>query len=122
VINPLIVAGQIHGAVAQGLAGALYESLAYNADGQLQTSSLMDYLAPTAMDVPSLELHHLEIPAPESPNGAKGVGEGGTLAPGAAVANAIADALKTECNALPVRPEFVRAAAQSLLSSVAGAV
>lgn len=122
VINPLIVAGQIHGAVAQGIAGALYESLAYNSDGQLQTSSLMDYLAPTAVDVPSLELHHLEIPALESPNGAKGVGEGGTLAPGAAVANAVSDALKTECNALPVRPEFVRAAAQALLSNVAEAV
>jgi carbon-monoxide dehydrogenase large subunit len=115
VINPLIVAGQIHGAVAQGLAGALYETLVYDEDGQLQTSSLMDYLAPSAADLPRLQLEHLEIPAPGSPNGAKGVGEGGTLAPGAAVANAVGDALNTECNALPVRPDFVRAAARRLL-------
>jgi carbon-monoxide dehydrogenase large subunit len=115
VINPLIVAGQIHGAVAQGLAGALYETLAYDEDGQLQTSSLLDYLVPTAVEIPRMELNHLEIPAPESPNGTKGVGEGGTLAPGAAVANAVGDALRVECNALPVRPEWVRRAAQAVL-------
>jgi carbon-monoxide dehydrogenase large subunit len=117
VINPIVVAGQVQGAVAQGLAGALYEAIAYDDEGQLQTASLMDYLVPSAPELPRLEIRHLEIPAPESPNGAKGVGEGGTIAPGAAVANAVADALGTECNSLPVRPEWARAAARARLDA-----
>ncbi|MDQ6817469.1 MAG: xanthine dehydrogenase family protein molybdopterin-binding subunit [Actinomycetota bacterium] len=108
IINPLVVEGQAHGAVAQGIGGALYEAVVYDADGQLLTASLMDYLIPTACDLIALELHHLEIPAPGSANGAKGVGEGGTLAPGAAIANAVADALGVEVNELPLSPERVR--------------
>jgi aerobic carbon-monoxide dehydrogenase large subunit len=111
VINPLVVEGQTHGAVAQGIGGALYESVVYDAEGQLLTASLMDYLVPGATELVSLELEHLEIPAPEAPNGAKGVGEGGTLAPGAALANAVSDALGVELNELPLTPERVRAAA-----------
>jgi carbon-monoxide dehydrogenase large subunit len=110
-INPLVVDGQVHGAVAQGLGGTLYEAMVYDAEGQAVTGSLIDYLLPTAMEIPEIELGHLEIPAPDSPNGAKGVGEGGTLAPPAAVANAVAHALGTEVNELPLSPERVRAAA-----------
>jgi len=111
IINPLVVEGQAHGAVAQGIGGALYESVVYDGEGQMLTASLMDYLVPTAAELVSLELEHLEIPAPESPNGAKGVGEGGTLAPGAVLANAVSDALGVELNDLPLAPERVREAA-----------
>jgi carbon-monoxide dehydrogenase large subunit len=92
--------------------GALHESLVYDAEGQLVTASLMDYLVPTAMEMPAFELHHLEIPSPDSTNGAKGVGEGGTLGPPAAIANAVADALGVEMNALPLTPELIREAAE----------
>jgi carbon-monoxide dehydrogenase large subunit len=111
VINPVIVEGQIHGAVAQGIGGALYEDVVYSADGQPLSGSLMDYLVPTAGDLPNLEIGHLCIPAPGSPNGAKGVGEGGTLAPPGALANAVADALGAELNGLPLTPERVATAA-----------
>ncbi len=111
IINALVVEGQAHGAVAQGIGGALYESIVYDDQGQLVNASLMDYLVPTATELINLELEHLEIPAPGSPNGAKGVGEGGTLAPGAAIANAVSDALGVEINELPLTPESVRKAA-----------
>jgi carbon-monoxide dehydrogenase large subunit len=111
VINPQIVEGQAHGAIAQGIGGALLEALVYDEGGQLLTTSLMDYLVPTAMELPLVEIDHLEIPSPDSVNGAKGVGEGGTLAPTAAIANAVGDALGVEFNTLPLTPERVRAAA-----------
>jgi carbon-monoxide dehydrogenase large subunit len=111
IINPLVVDGQAHGAVAQGIGGALYESVVYDSEGQLVSGSLMDYLVPTAAELVALELEHLEIPAPGSPNGAKGVGEGGTLAPGAALAGAVSHALGVELNELPLTPERVRGAA-----------
>jgi carbon-monoxide dehydrogenase large subunit len=106
-INPAIVDGQIHGAVAQGLGGALLEELRYDANGQLVSASLMDYLLPTASDVPRLQVEHLATPSPLVPGGFKGVGEGGTLAPPAVVANAISDALGVELNQLPATPERV---------------
>ena len=112
IINAAVVEGQAHGAVAQGVGGALYESIVYDGEGQLLSASLMDYLVPTAAELVNLELQHLEIPAPGSPNGAKGVGEGGTLAPGAALANAVSDALGVELNELPLTPERVREAAR----------
>jgi carbon-monoxide dehydrogenase large subunit len=115
IINPAIVEGQTHGAVAQGVGGTLYESLVYDNQGQLVTASLIDYLVPTAMEVPAMRLQHLQIPAPESPNGVKGVGEGGTLAPPGAIANAVTNALGVEMNELPLTPERVRAAAASAL-------
>lgn len=114
-INPMIVEGQVHGGVAQGLAGALFEKVVYDEDGQIVTGSLMDFLMPTAAELPSVELVHLETPAPSSPNGAKGVGESGALAPGAAVANAVTNALLCDCDELPVQPEWVRERAQALL-------
>jgi carbon-monoxide dehydrogenase large subunit len=108
-VNPRIVEGQVHGAVAQGIAGALYEAISYSDNGQPQTASLMDYQVPTAADVPRFTLLHLTTQSPHAPHGVKGVGEGGTLAPGAAIANAISDALGGECNALPARPPDVLA-------------
>jgi carbon-monoxide dehydrogenase large subunit len=110
-INPMIVDGQVHGATAQGIGGTLFEALIYDQEGQLQTGSLLDYLIPTAAEMPDLQVSHLETPAPEAPNGAKGVGEGGTLAPPGAVTNAVADALGVELNELPLTPERVSKAA-----------
>ncbi|HKW04970.1 MAG TPA: xanthine dehydrogenase family protein molybdopterin-binding subunit [Nitrososphaerales archaeon] len=91
-INPLVVDGQVHGAALHGIAAALYEDYKYNDEGQLEASTFVDYLAPAAVDVPSLEVSHLEIPSPFAPLGAKGVGEGGGTAH-VAVINAINDAL-----------------------------
>jgi carbon-monoxide dehydrogenase large subunit len=114
-INPAIVDGQVHGATAQGIGGTLFESLTYDREGQLQTGSLLDYLIPTAAEMPDLQVSHLETPAPEAPNGAKGVGEGGTLAPPGAVTNAVADALGVELNELPLTPERVSKAAAAAI-------
>jgi aerobic carbon-monoxide dehydrogenase large subunit len=93
VINPLIVEGQVHGGVAQGIGGGLLEEMIYDDEGQLLTGTLMDYLVPTSMEVPPLETVHLEYPSPRNPLGAKGLGEGGAISPPAAIANAVEDAL-----------------------------
>ena len=93
VINPLIVDGQIHGGIAQGLAQALYEGAVYDDNGQLVTGSLMDYAIPKADMVPRYELDRTETPSPVNPMGVKGAGEAGTIASGAAVSNAVVDAL-----------------------------
>jgi aerobic carbon-monoxide dehydrogenase large subunit len=93
VINPVIVEGQVHGGVAQGVGGALFEDMRYDAQGQLVTGSLMDYALPKADDLPPIETVHLEFPSPRNPLGAKGLGEGGAISPPAAIANAIEDAL-----------------------------
>lgn len=117
VINPMIVLGQVHGAVAQGVAGALYESIIYDETGQLQTASLMDYLVPTASEIMPMEVHHMHVPVRDSATGAKGVGESGTLAPGAVIANAISDALDRECNRMPPTNEWLRDTARARLQS-----
>ena len=107
VLNPLIVDGQIHGAVAQGIGEALLESLAYDADGQLLTATLMDYALPVAGFLPSFEIGHLETPSPLTPGGVKGMGEGGTIGAPAAIANAVADAVRElgiAITALPIHP------------------
>ena len=93
VINPLIVEGQVHGGVAQGVGGALFEEMVYDDEGQLLTGTFLDYLVPTAMELPSIETVHLEYPSPRNPLGIKGLGEGGAISPPAAIANAIDDAL-----------------------------
>jgi carbon-monoxide dehydrogenase large subunit len=93
VINPTIVEGQVHGGVAQGVGGALFEEMVYDAEGQLLTGTLMDYLVPSATDLPAIDTVHLEYPSPRNPLGAKGLGEGGAISPPAAIANAIDDAL-----------------------------
>ena len=92
-INPMIVAGQVRGGVAQGLGGALYEQVHYNDDGQLLTATLADYLIPTAEEIPPIILDNLETPSPLNPLGLRGVGEGGAIAPAAVIANAVEDAL-----------------------------
>jgi aerobic carbon-monoxide dehydrogenase large subunit len=92
-INPMIVEGQIHGGVAQGIANALYEKVVYDDGGNILTGSLADYLVPTMAEIPELEIHHLETLTEASVTGAKGVGEGGTIGAPAAVLNAVSDAL-----------------------------
>jgi carbon-monoxide dehydrogenase large subunit len=93
VINPMIVDGQIHGAIAQGMAQALFEEALYDADGQLLTGNLVTYMVPAAADVPSFELDRTVTPSPNNPMGVKGVGEGGTIGSAPAVVNAVMDAL-----------------------------
>jgi carbon-monoxide dehydrogenase large subunit len=105
VINPMIVEGQAVGGVAQGIGAALLEELVYGEDGQLLTGTLMDYLVPTAMEMPAVEVHHVDRPSPTTLGGFKGVGEGGTIGAPAAIASAIADALAPlgfEVGELPV--------------------
>ena len=92
-VNPLIVEGQVHGGLAQGIGGGMSEVLAYDAAGQLLSGSLMDYAVPKARDLPRFETIHLEYPSPRNPLAVKGVGEGGAIAPPAALANAVEDAL-----------------------------
>lgn len=111
-INPMIVEGQVEGAAAQGVGGALYEHLIYDDRGQLITGSLMDYLLPSSLEVPPIELGHVADEA-DNLNGIRGVGEGGTLGPYAAIANAVADALVpfgVTIDDLPLSPSRVRAA------------
>jgi carbon-monoxide dehydrogenase large subunit len=106
IINPLLVEGQIHGAVAQGLGEALLEELVYDDAGQLLTATLMDYALPTAASIPALEIGHLETPSPRMPGGFKGMGEGGTIGAPAALANAVADAVRPAAvTRLPLRAE-----------------
>jgi carbon-monoxide dehydrogenase large subunit len=108
VVNPLIVEGQIHGGVAQGVGGALWEELAYDEHGQPLTQSLLQYVMPTAEQVPSIRIASVTTPSPLNPLGVKGVGEGGTLAPAAALAAAVEDALRpfgARIVATPLRPE-----------------
>ncbi len=107
-INPLIVDGQVHGGVAQGVGAALLEEIVYDESGQLVTGTLMDYVTPSASEMPALEVHHLETPSPTSLGGFRGMGEGGTIGAPAAIANAVADALAplaVEINELPITPE-----------------
>jgi len=112
VINPMIVEGQVHGGVAQGVGGALFEEMAYDAEGQLLTGTLMDYLVPSATDLPKIDTVHLEYPSPRNPLGMKGLGEGGAISPPAAIANAIDDALAplgVRVTATPASPARVLA-------------
>ncbi|MBI4271210.1 MAG: xanthine dehydrogenase family protein molybdopterin-binding subunit [Candidatus Rokubacteria bacterium] len=112
VINPVIVEGQVHGGVAQGIGGALFEDMAYDETGQLLTGSLMDYAVPRADDLPMIETVHLEFPSPRNPLGVKGLGEGGAISPPAAIANAIEDALApfgVTITETPVTPARIRA-------------
>jgi aerobic carbon-monoxide dehydrogenase large subunit len=94
VVNPLIVDGQVHGGIAQGIAQALYEEAAYDADGNLLTTTLADYLMPSAVDLPTFVTDRTQTPATTNPLGVKGVGEAGTIASTPAVVNAVVDALR----------------------------
>ena len=113
VVNPMLVEGQIMGGAVQGIGGILCEGIAYDANGQLLSGSLMDYALPIASDMPGFQILHQHSPSPLNPLGVKGVGEGGAVAPPAAIANAVCDALApfgVEVNATPINPEqLVRA-------------
>jgi len=117
VINPLILDGQIRGGVAQGLGGAFYERLVYDENGQLLTQTFMDYLLPTAAEVPAVEIGHMETPSPLNPLGVKGAGEAGVIPVGALIAQAVDDALQefgVRVTEMPLSPsrllEIIRSA------------
>lgn len=110
VVNPLIVDGQIIGGVAQGLGCALLEELVFDEDAQPKSTSFLDYLLPGAAEMPEIKISHMETPSPYTVFGMKGAGEGGAIAPPAAVANAVTDAMRAfggEINETPITPERV---------------
>jgi carbon-monoxide dehydrogenase large subunit len=110
IVNPALVEGQVMGGIAQGLGGALWEHCAYDDAGQPLATTLMDYAVPTAVDVPPIEVHHLETPAPGLAGGFKGAGEAGTTGAPAAVLNAVNDALapfRVMITDQPITPERV---------------
>jgi carbon-monoxide dehydrogenase large subunit len=111
-VNPMIVDGQIHGGVAQGIANALFEEVIYNEQGEIMTATLADYLVPTMAEIPNFEIHHLEtLTSHASVTKAKGLGEGGTIGAPAAIINSINDALvpfDVRVNEFPATPKRVR--------------
>ncbi len=114
VINPMILEGQIHGGVAQGVGGALFERMAYDENGQLLNASFMDFLMPSATEVPRVEIDHLETPSPLNPLGVKGAGEAGVIPGMAVIASAVEDAEGIPIRRMPISPSelfHLRAAA-----------
>ncbi len=105
-INPMIVEGQVHGGVAQGIGGALYERIAYDSDGQMQNASFMDFLMPYVTEMPAtIEMAHLETPSTINPLGIKGAGEAGVIPTSAAIAGAIEDAEGIPIMRMPISPD-----------------
>ena len=118
VVNPLIVEGQVHGGIAQGVGQALLENSVYDAGGQLLTGSYMDYCMPRADDLPSFKVGMTETPCPHNPLGVKGCGEAGAIASPAALINAVTNALNIKHLDMPASPETVwRAAQQSAMAA-----
>jgi carbon-monoxide dehydrogenase large subunit len=112
-VNPMVVDGQIYGGTAQGVGTALYEEMPYDIEGQPLASTLADYLLPGPTEVPAPRIIHMETPSPYTEFGQKGIGEGGAIAPPAAIVNAINDALKelgAEITESPASPRKVLAA------------
>jgi carbon-monoxide dehydrogenase large subunit len=112
-INPTVVEGQVRGGIAQGIAGALFEEVTYDATGQPLVASFVDYQVPTACEIPDIGISHLETPCLFNESGAKGVGEGGTIGAPAALLNAVNDGLRStgvELNDTPIHPHVVAAA------------
>ena len=112
-VNPMIVEGQIRGGVVQGIGTALYEEIPYDEAGQPLTGTLADYLLPGVAELPAIKIAHLHTPAAATEYGMKGMGEGGAVAPPAAIANAVRDALAgigAEVNETPITPRRVLAA------------
>jgi carbon-monoxide dehydrogenase large subunit len=107
VINPLIVDGQVHGGIVQSIAQALFEETLYDEQGQNMTATLVDYLFPSAADLPAIETAREVTPTPLNPLGVKGAGEAGTIAATPAVVNAVCDALDVDHLDMPLRPERV---------------
>jgi aerobic carbon-monoxide dehydrogenase large subunit len=113
IINPMIADGQVHGGVAQGIGNALLEEIIYDETGNILTSTLADFLTPTAHEIPPIELHHIETLTGNSLTKAKGLGEGGAIGAPAAVINAVNDALSpfgVSIDAMPATPQRIRAA------------
>jgi carbon-monoxide dehydrogenase large subunit len=111
ILNPLIVDGQIQGALAQGFGIGLYEDLIYDSDGQFLSGSLVDFLYPTAFDMPDVMISHLETPSTVTEGGIKGAGEAGTISGAAAVGNAVTDALRefdVKISQFPITPDYLR--------------
>ena len=122
-VNPALVEGQVRGGVVQGIGGALYEECVYDETGQPLATTLLDYVVPSSAEIPAIEVHHLETPAPGIPGGFKGAGEGGTAGAPAAIVNAVNDALAPlgvavgDClTEQPLTPERVRRAVRARLS------
>jgi carbon-monoxide dehydrogenase large subunit len=112
-INPAIVDGQIHGGVAQGIANALLEEIVYDETGNVLTATLADFLPPTSLDIPSIEIGHRETLTSATVHQAKGLGEGGAIGPPAAIINAINDAIASfgaEINEIPASPRRIYSA------------
>jgi aerobic carbon-monoxide dehydrogenase large subunit len=109
IINPMIVDGQVHGGVAQGIGAALYEEVIYDEDGQLVSASLADYVIPSAVEIPHMDVVHIESCSAVA-GGFRGMGEGGTIGAPAAIANAVSDALSAldiQVSILPITPERI---------------
>ena len=104
-VNPRIVEGQIHGGVAQGIGGALYERMAYDEHGQLLNASFMDFLMPYATEIPQVRTDHLETPSPLNPLGIKGAGEAGVIPGAAVIAAAVSDAVGMQIMRMPLAPD-----------------
>jgi carbon-monoxide dehydrogenase large subunit len=121
VINPMIVEGQVHGGIAQGVGQAMLENTAYDKDGQLLTGSYMDYTLPRAENMPPIKVEMTETKCPSNPLGLKGCGEAGAIAAPAALINAITDAIGTEVLVMPATPQRVWAALQKAPSLRAAA-
>jgi carbon-monoxide dehydrogenase large subunit len=122
VVNPMLVEGQIVGGAAQGIGGALLEEFTYDSEAQPLTGSFMDYMVPTACEIPRMHLIHQHSPSPLNPLGVKGAGEGGPIAPPAVIANALSDALRpfrAEFNKTPLKPQLIQQTARAASSSEA---
>jgi carbon-monoxide dehydrogenase large subunit len=123
-VNPMIVEGQLHGGIVQGVAQALWEEAVYDGDGNLRNASLMDYHVPSAAEMPSFKLDHTVTPSPSNLLGVKGIGEAGTIGSAPAVINAVVDALSpfgvTDI-AMPATPARVWSAIQEARRAPAGA-
>jgi carbon-monoxide dehydrogenase large subunit len=112
-VNPMLVEGQIRGGVVQGIGTALFEEIPYDEAGQPLAGTLADYLLPGAAEMPAIKIGHLHTPTRHTEYGMKGMGEGGAVAPPAAIANAVRDALSgigAEINETPITPRRVMAA------------
>jgi carbon-monoxide dehydrogenase large subunit len=115
-VNPMIVDGQVRGGTAQGIGTCLYEAMPFDASGQPLAATLADYLLPSACEIPSIRVLHMETPSPYTSFGAKGIGEGGSVGPPAAIVSAVNDALRTlgvELHDLPLSPDRVLAAIEA---------
>jgi carbon-monoxide dehydrogenase large subunit len=122
IINPMIVDGQVHGGVAQGIGAALFEELVYDEDGQLVSASLVDYVIPSAVEIPAMEVVHIESCSAVA-GGFRGMGEGGTIGAPAAIANAIADALSPldiDVSTLPMTPQRIFALLEQARTTAKG--